>query len=327
MIENKLIPQTVVAAAFSVVVGISAGAYGLWPRADSEAPQAAVQAAAQVVPPAPTDTDRALCSARPKSAEYQFKFGDYFSTEGRPETWDRYLKPLAGKPVHYLEVGIFEGRSMIWMLDNVLTHPQATATGIDLVLYPQYLDNLVRSGACEKVRNLKGRSQDLLHTLPKESFDVIYIDGSHLGQDVLVDAVLAFELLKTGGLMVFDDYQWYTEWASDIRPGIAIDSFVTMYRHQLEFVHRDYQLMVRKRAHPCGFNKYRLTPVGGYCYQWVKGELVRPSDKKPVKLLPGEKEIIAEIASSHRFGEIAPTLDNFKARPEFQAMNKRLRLF
>jgi hypothetical protein len=156
---------------------------------------------------------------------------------------------------------------------------------------------------------------------------VIYIDGSHLGQDVLVDAVLAFDLLKIGGIMVFDDYNWFTNWASDIRPGVAIDSFVTMYRHQLEFVHRGYQLMVRKREHPCEFNKYRFTPVGGYCYQWVTGELVRPSDKEPVKLLPGEKEVIATIASSAPFGEIDPALDKLRERPEYQALNRRLKMF
>jgi predicted O-methyltransferase YrrM len=81
--------------------------------------------------------------------------------------WNRYLKPLAGKPIHYLEVGLFEGRSMVWMLENVLTDDEATATGIDVIIYPRYMENLVRTGACDKVRNLRGRSQDLLHTLPK----------------------------------------------------------------------------------------------------------------------------------------------------------------
>jgi hypothetical protein len=101
-----------------------------------------------------------------------------------------------------------------------------------------------------------------------------------------------------------------------------------MYRHQLELVHRDYQLMVRKREHPCAFDKYRFTPVGPYCYQWVTGELVRQSDKEPVPLLPGEREMIAKIAGSARFAEIDLVVDpEMRARPEFQTMNKRLRLF
>ena len=33
---------------------------------------------------------------------------------------------------------------------------------------------------------------------------VIYIDGSHLAQDVLTDAVMAWKLLKTTGIMILD---------------------------------------------------------------------------------------------------------------------------
>lgn len=36
---------------------------------------------------------------------------------------------------------------------------------------------------------------------------VVYIDGSHLPQDVLTDAVMAWKLLKNEGIMIFDG--WY----------------------------------------------------------------------------------------------------------------------
>jgi hypothetical protein len=39
-------------------------------------------------------------------------------------------------------------------------------------------------------------------------FDFIYIDGSHLRGDVLTDAVLSWQLLGRGGVMVLDDYEW-----------------------------------------------------------------------------------------------------------------------
>lgn len=41
-----------------------------------------------------------------------------------------------------------------------------------------------------------------------ESFDLVYVDGSHMCADVLFDALLAFELLRPGGVIVFDDYEW-----------------------------------------------------------------------------------------------------------------------
>ncbi|MDB5311966.1 MAG: putative rane protein, partial [Gemmataceae bacterium] len=45
--------------------------------------------------------------------------------------WERVLAPLVGQPVHALEVGVFEGRSTVWLLDHVLNHPDATLTWVD----------------------------------------------------------------------------------------------------------------------------------------------------------------------------------------------------
>ena len=36
-------------------------------------------------------------------------------------------------------------------------------------------------------------------------FDLIYVDGSHLIEDVFVDAYFAIRLLSNGGIVVFDD--------------------------------------------------------------------------------------------------------------------------
>ena len=51
-------------------------------------------------------------------------------------------------------------------------------------------------------------SQVVLRRLPLETYDIIYIDGSHATSDVLEDAVLSYRLLKPGGLLIFDDYHW-----------------------------------------------------------------------------------------------------------------------
>lgn len=43
----------------------------------------------------------------------------------------------------------------------------------------------------------------------ENKFDFIYVDGLHLSQDVLYDALLSFDLLKVGGILIFDDYLWF----------------------------------------------------------------------------------------------------------------------
>ncbi|WP_162666955.1 class I SAM-dependent methyltransferase [Gemmata massiliana] len=45
--------------------------------------------------------------------------------------WARVLAPLVGKPVRALEIGVFEGRSTVWLLENVLTHPDVSLTWTD----------------------------------------------------------------------------------------------------------------------------------------------------------------------------------------------------
>src|SRR6476660_10129377 len=47
--------------------------------------------------------------------------------------WTKLLSEFKGKPgINYLEIGTFEGRSALWMLENILTHPTATLTMIYL---------------------------------------------------------------------------------------------------------------------------------------------------------------------------------------------------
>ena len=67
--------------------------------------------------------------------------------------------------------------------------------------------------------------------------DFVYIDGSHHAHAVLSDLVHAFGLLKTGGLIVCDDYLWTATDADpgDVlaRPKIAIDAFTTIYARKI----------------------------------------------------------------------------------------------
>ncbi|MCR5880051.1 hypothetical protein [Phenylobacterium sp. J367] len=70
---------------------------------------------------------------------------------------------------------------------------------------------------------------------------------------MLTDAVLAFKLLKVGGLLIFDDYLWKHEknGQEDFynMPKPAIDAFVTLYQRKLTvFGAPLYQLYVRKTA-------------------------------------------------------------------------------
>jgi hypothetical protein len=47
--------------------------------------------------------------------------------------WTAILQELRGRAdIHALEIGSFEGRSALWFLENILTHPAASITCVDI---------------------------------------------------------------------------------------------------------------------------------------------------------------------------------------------------
>lgn len=168
------------------------------------------------------------------------------------ESWGRLFAGLVDRPLRMLEIGSYEGRSTVWFLEHVLRHPGSTMTCVDLFSTPscdvRFDHNVRLSQSGAKVRKLKGRSGDSLLGLAGESFDVIYIDGSHDAADVLLDAVLSWPLLKAGGILLFDDYGWEPQLLPSERPQLAIDLFLESRKGQFELLRQNYQVAVRKLA-------------------------------------------------------------------------------
>ena len=132
------------------------------------------------------------------------------------EIFAHYLPKELSKDFSYLEIGSFEGLSALNILSN---YPNSKVTVIDLWsesnINSESLD--VNFTEIEKKfdENLKGYNfskikKDSVIALrellkKKISFDFIYIDGSHNGEDILSDAIESYKLLNTGGLIIFDD--------------------------------------------------------------------------------------------------------------------------
>jgi Methyltransferase domain len=99
--------------------------------------------------------------------KYDFT-GDWFSWN--IPVWEKVLSPYKGKAgVRYLEIGAYEGRSAVWMLENVLTNPTASLTAIDIFdgsYERRYHENIERSGSAGKTTTIKGPSQVEARKLP-----------------------------------------------------------------------------------------------------------------------------------------------------------------
>lgn len=164
--------------------------------------------------------------------------------------------PLPASP-QVLEIGSWEGLSSLFILS---TWPDARITCVDTWqggaehLRRFDLDAVERrfdanlAAYRDRITKFKGTSAAYFQSSPaKESFDFIYVDGSHVYADVLVDAFGSFDLLKPGGIMIFDDYLSNFWDKPDDTPAPAIHEMLAARRGGYDIVSAYWQLIIRKR--------------------------------------------------------------------------------
>jgi len=165
---------------------------------------------------------------------------------GNEKHFSKYLAHLVDTPCRILEIGCYEGRATVWLLENIATHPDATVHCIDVLEQASFRQNILATRSPEKVRLEIGLSRNLLRPYPPNAFDFVYVDGSHETVDVLEDAVLSFLLLKRNGIMAFDDFKWKDRAFPGARPKLAINAFLRIYKRKITVLMKDYQVWIRK---------------------------------------------------------------------------------
>jgi predicted O-methyltransferase YrrM len=189
-------------------------------------------------------------------------------------TWIQIISEL--KPEKILEIGCFEGRSACWMIETL---PKYLNSEMELVCVDQWHQgkkseepskmelaekrfdrniqiSLDKNKNSVRFRKIKAASFVGLATLIMEglsgTFDLIYVDGDHSAAGTLSDAVMAFRLLRVGGIMVFDDYLWANDRnrPDDVlrTPKIAIDAFLNIHWDKIRVMHNKpiYQIYAKR---------------------------------------------------------------------------------
>lgn len=196
---------------------------------------------------------------------FKFDHPDWFSHN--IPNWNK-IKSLLPSRDYFLEIGSFEGRSTVWIAEN-LAEKSTELHCIDTWDGgPEYEDSIDHSKVEEnfyhntsivskntgvQILPWKGFSQEILQKdaeflsyLPYDGFDLIYIDGSHVAKDVLTDACLSWNLLKTGGIMIFDDFGWTLLPEEHLRPALAINSFLACFKNEYKELWKGYQVGIQK---------------------------------------------------------------------------------
>ena len=193
---------------------------------------------------------------------YEFT-ADWFGVN--VSTWDKLLPSLHARRI--LEIGSFEGRSACHVIERCAQHHAIELHCVDT--WEGGIEHLAGNpvtGNMSEVERRFDKNIELARGIAKHpavvvkhkelssvalvallasrdnaaSFDLIYVDGSHQAADVLLDAVLSFQLLRVGGLLIFDDYLWSMETVGRQdplnMPKPAIDAFLNVYQRKMRIV-------------------------------------------------------------------------------------------
>lgn len=168
------------------------------------------------------------------------------------------------KKIQILEIGTFAGTSAIKLVEMI---KNSEITVIDLWedyeekggvvntvekikrnnIEQIFHENFAAAGLKHLVTVRKGRSFDVLISFIKsnQTFDVIYVDGSHTLLDSYSDITLSFEILNIGGILIVDDVPFNK---GDIlnSPLEGVREFVEKYTKRIKILHVGYRLFVEK---------------------------------------------------------------------------------
>jgi hypothetical protein len=123
--------------------------------------------------------------------------------------WEDNKKNLSN--LRILEIGSFEGYS-VNIFNKIFTQPEIYCVDpwIPYSEHPnldfnQIEKNFDANTVNLNVKKFKMFSSDFFKNNTK-NFDLIYIDGSHMSDDVFFDAMESFKILNKNGILFFDDF-------------------------------------------------------------------------------------------------------------------------
>lgn len=173
-----------------------------------------------------------------------------------------HIMKKCGVPGKTIEIGTYEGYTSFWLSDFFVANefkeskiyaidPHVGSDDlpeIDFGLIKENFDYNLSTNKNENVIYIQKDSTSALldliaqKSLFKEKIDLIYIDGDHRANQVLVDLVLSWQLLGIGGVILCDDC---TEWkytdkngvsAAQMSPRMAVEAFIQCNWHKLKII-------------------------------------------------------------------------------------------
>ena len=189
-------------------------------------------------------------------------YPDWFSQTAKPN-FEKFLPEFKDrKSLKFLQLGAYTGDASVWICDNIFSdtfHHMLfdidTWRGSDEAAHKDMDFNDVYDYYISRVRPKHYVRPYRLHTLDFLTsekckfgpYDFIYIDADHTTVGVLMDAMLSWPQLKSGGILAFDDYKWGFNLPVSQRPQLGIDLFLERHEGKYDLLEMDQQVWIKKK--------------------------------------------------------------------------------
>ena len=141
---------------------------------------------------------------------------------------------------NYLEIGSYEGNSALFVARNFT---DVTIHCVDTWLGSKEHENenfnyveknfLLNTQKFKNIQSFKLSSDNFFSQYQNYKYDCIYVDGDHYCDQVYKDCINAFNSLRPGGILIFDDYTWKYFDKIKENPCYAINKFIKLYENKI----------------------------------------------------------------------------------------------
>jgi len=160
------------------------------------------------------------------------------------------------KNFNYLEIGSYEGCSAIYIA-NKFKENKIFCVDIWESVKEEYGEdinfNYIEKNFDHNSKNYSNIYKykdysDNFFLENNKTFDIIYVDGHHLAEQVYKDAVNSWKILNRNGLLIFDDYIWKNYQVISKNPCFAINKFLKERWYNLKILEiTNSQIFIKKK--------------------------------------------------------------------------------
>jgi len=180
--------------------------------------------------------------------DYKFT-NDWFKNSELRKELSSFLSPNGINRM--LEIGSYEGASACFFSDDYLDHSESflicvdpfatgdTTSPVSISTKDSFYSNIKLSKNTSKVVVKEQYSHNFFednHFL----FNFIYIDGSHLPDDITKDFNNSLKVIKSGGIIWMDDYGGGSDGGIAMRA--HVDALFLANSDKLDLIHKGYQI-------------------------------------------------------------------------------------